>query len=122
MSYAIVNDIGLDEKILTDFASWLKEMNVIGLGVGALVGANTMAIGTSITDAVIMPVVQAIVHRTMPAFKVKAILAPILTFIVTMAVVFLLMRVFKVSLARPVDWVRVVNSDEIAKALEQHKQ
>ncbi|WIA10857.1 hypothetical protein OEZ85_011023 [Tetradesmus obliquus] len=104
MSYSIVNDIGLDEKLIFDFGTWLKEMNVIGLGVGALVATNTMSIGSSITDALVMPIVQAILQRAVPQFKIKAIISPILTFVVTMAVVFLLMRVFKVSMSRPVDW------------------
>lgn len=121
MAYAIVNDIGLDEKLFKDFGSWLKEMNVIGLGVGALVANNTMSIGASITEALVMPIVQAILQRTAPQFKVKQILSPILTFIVTMAVVFLLMRVFKVAMSRPVDWVRVTNIDEIKRAVKEQQ-
>jgi large-conductance mechanosensitive channel len=118
MAYNIVNDIGLDEKIFRDFGSWLKDMNVIGLGVGALVATNTMSIGTSITDALVMPIVQAILQRTLPQFRIKQVLSPILTFFVTMAVVFLVMRVFKVSMSRPTDWVRVVNIDEIKRAVK----
>lgn len=118
MAYTIVNDFGLDEKILTDFGQWLKEMNIVGLGVGALVANNTMSIGASLTEAVVMPVVQAILHRTVPQFKIKQVLSPILTFVVTMAVVFLMMRVFKVSLSRPVDWVRITNIEEIKRAVK----
>lgn len=118
MAYTIVTDIGLDEKILTDFGAWLKEMNIIGLGIGALVANNTMSIGGSITDALVMPIVTAILQRTVPQFRVKQIIAPILTFVVTMAVVFLLMRVFKVSMSRPVDWVRITNVEEIKRAVK----
>ncbi|KAF6250464.1 hypothetical protein COO60DRAFT_1646847 [Scenedesmus sp. NREL 46B-D3] len=121
-TYSIIHDIGIDQKILTDFGSWLKEMNVIGLGVGSLVASNALIIGTSITEAVVLPIVHAIMQRTLPKFQVKQVMLPILTFLVTMAVVFLTMRIFKVSMSRPVDWVRITNIDEIKRAVKVEQQ
>ena len=121
-SIQIISDLGLDEKLLTGFVAFIKEFNIVGLGLGALVAQNTMDIGKSLTDSFILPIVHGILSRSVPRMTIKGLLAPIVTFLVTMAVVYFLLKLTGVSMSRPVDWVRVVNTDEIKAALEPAKQ
>lgn len=121
-SFKIISDMGIDEKFLTDFLSFIKEFNIVGMGLGALVANNTMEIGKRLTDSINLPIVHAILSRTIPRVSVKSMLSPIITFLVTMAVVYVLLRIFKVSMSRPVDWVHVVNTDELKAALQTKQQ
>ena len=97
------------DQFALDFTQFLKEYNVIGLGVGALVAQNTMDIGKAIVDSLIMPIVTGIVTRSTPTFTYYSLIQSLVTFLVTMFVIFLLMRVFGVKATKPVSYVRIVN-------------
>jgi large-conductance mechanosensitive channel len=94
-----------------NFVQFLKEYNVIGLGIGALVASNTMDIGKSLVDSLIMPIVTGIVTQTAPTFTYYSLIQSIITFLVTMFVIFFLMSVFGVKATKPVTYVRVVKPD-----------
>lgn len=91
-----------------DFVQFLKEYNIIGLGIGALVAQNTMDIGKSLVDSLIMPIVTGIVTRTTPTFTYYTLVQTIITFLVTMFVIFFLLSVFGVKATKPVSYVRVI--------------
>lgn len=98
-----------DTQFLLDFPQFIKEFNVVGLGVGALVASNTMEIGKAFTDSIIMPLVNAIITQTVPEISYYSLVQTLVTFIVTMFVVFLMIKLFRIKLTKPVAYVRVVD-------------
>lgn len=112
MSYITKNLTPIFEKpdqFALDFTQFLKEYNVVGLGIGALVANNTMDIGKAIVDSLVMPIVTGIVTRTVPTFTYYGLIQSLITFIVTMFVIFFLMRIFNIRATKPVSYVRIVN-------------
>lgn len=112
MSYISKNLTPIFEKpdqFALDFTQFLKEYNVVGLGIGALVANNTMDIGKAIVDSLVMPIVTAIITRSPPTFTYYGLIQSLVTFIVTMFVIFFLMRIFNIKATKPVSYVRVVN-------------
>jgi large-conductance mechanosensitive channel len=91
-----------------DFVQFLQEYNIVGLGIGALVASNTMDIGKSIVDSLVMPIVTGIVTRTAPTFTYYTLVQSLITFLVTMFFIFFLMSIFGVKATKPVSYVRIV--------------
>jgi large-conductance mechanosensitive channel len=96
-------------EFILDFSQFIKEYNVVGLGIGALVANNTMDIGKAIVDSLIMPIVTGIITRSTPTFTYYGLIQSMITFLVTMFVIFFLMRIFGIKATKPVSYVRVVN-------------
>lgn len=96
-------------EFVLDFTQFLKEYNVVGLGIGTLVSQNTMEMGKSFVDAIVMPLVTGVITRTTPTISYYSVIQSMITFIVTMFVIFAFMRIFGVKLTKPVSYVRVVN-------------
>lgn len=96
-------------EFLLDFTQFIKEYNVVGLGIGALVSANTMDMGKAFVDAVVMPTVTGVITGTTPTISYYSVIQSFFTFLVTMFVIFMFMRIFGVKLTKPVTYVRVVN-------------
>jgi hypothetical protein len=90
------------------FREFLSEFNVVGLGIGALVAQNTMEIGKSLVDSLVMPIVTGIVTGTTPTFTYYSLIQSVLTFLVAMFVIFLLMNLFGIKVTKPVSYVRIV--------------
>lgn len=97
------------KDFILGFNDFLKEYNVIGLGIGALVASLTLDMGKSFTDAVIMPAVYGITTGSVPEVSFYGLLQSTITFLVSMLVVFLLIKMFKLRLTRPIQLVQVVD-------------
>jgi large-conductance mechanosensitive channel len=95
-------------QFFLSFTQFIKEYNVVGLGLGALVATNTMEIGKAFTDSVIMPLVTGLITQTIPEVSYYSLVQTLLTFIVTMFAVFLMIRLFNVKLTKPVALVQIV--------------
>lgn len=108
-----------DLNILLDFPQFLKEFNIVGLGIGTLVANNTLEIGKAFTDSVLMPIVNGILTQTVPDISYYALVQTLLTFVVTMFVIFAMLRLFNIRMTKPVTYVRVINdaTDKDAKFL-----
>jgi large-conductance mechanosensitive channel len=97
--------------VVTEFKDFIVDANVVGLGIGALVANNTMDIGKAITDSIVMPLVNGAVTQTVPDVSFYSLLQSLITFMVTMLVVFVLLKIFNIKTIKPVSWVHVVADD-----------
>lgn len=97
-----------NEKFFLDFAEFLKEYNVVGLGIGTVVAQSTLDMGKSFTDTILLPLVNGILSRTVPIISYKGLLSSLVAFLVTMFVIYVAIKLFKIELTKPVSYVKIV--------------
>jgi Large-conductance mechanosensitive channel, MscL len=103
----------LDYKPISDFAQFIKEFNVVGLGIASIVATNTIDIGRTITESIVMPLVNSFTTGKSPRFSFGELASSGVTFLVTMLIIFILLRLFNLSMSKPVTFVRVVNFGDV---------
>lgn len=95
---------------IQDFQTFLKDSNIVSLGLGFLIAQSTMDMSKSFVGSVIMPVIQSIRTLKTPKFPVSNFVASIITFFITLLVAFIIIKLFKLQ-AKPIQPVLVANSD-----------
>lgn len=100
-------------SLLLNFSEFLQKQNVLGLGIGTLVGASTLEMGKALTDSVIMPLVESLTTGTVPVMEFSDLLRTVMSFLITMFVIYVVIKLSGVRLTLPVTNVRVVNPGDV---------
>jgi large-conductance mechanosensitive channel len=106
----------------TDFTDFLTQYNIVGLGIGTLVAVSAYNVGANFTEAIVMPLTKALLSSfqkdstfdLMAVMQVKSqdLLKALLTFVVTMFIIYFLIKMFNIRMTRWVQWVKVVEDDK----------
>lgn len=102
------------ERFFSDFTSFLISQNILGLMVGSLLATNASDIGRSVTSHIVLPIVRAMFSKSAPDLQYTQVAETLIAFVVAVALIYLVIRLFKVSPSMPIGWTRVTNADEIA--------
>ena len=95
-------------QVFMDFNTWLRDTNVLGLGIGFLIGQTTLDTSKSVVSSLIMPLIQGLRALKSPQFKLGGLVESLITFVITMLVIFFLVKIFKLQTKQP-QFVQVVN-------------
>ena len=93
-----------------DFGTFLKDSNIVNLALGFLIAQSTMDMSKTFVSSVIMPLIHAARTMKAPKFPMSAFIAAIITFIITLFVAFVFIKVFRLQ-AKPIQPVLVANAD-----------
>lgn len=106
----------------TDFTDFLTQYNIVGLGIGTLVAVSAYNVGANFTEAIVMPLAQLLMSSFkkgsdfdfVAVMKTKStdLLKAMLTFVVTMFIIYFLIKMFNIKMTRWVQWVKVVEDDK----------
>lgn len=104
------------ENYLEDFSQFLQQYNIVGMGIGTLVAVSAYNMGREFTEAVVMPVVNAITTQGYDLagdmrMKGEGLVKAIINFLVTMFIIFFMIKLFNIKMTRWVQYVKVVNND-----------
>jgi large-conductance mechanosensitive channel len=94
---------------LQDFQVFLRDSNIVSMGLGFLVAQSTLDMSKSFVGSVIMPLITAIRTLKTPKFPVSNFVASIITFFITLLVTFIIIKLFRLQ-AKPIQPVLVANS------------
>ena len=117
----------MEEKLsLRNYIQFLKDFNIVGLGLGFLVGSSTAELAKDFNKTILGPLVEPLIKTiTGPNMTLKvagatleigSFLKNILSFAITMIIVYLLIRGMAVQISKPVSFVKVVNLGELQQA------
>ena len=95
---------------IQDFGVFLKDSNIISMGLGFLIAQSTMDMSKGMVRTTIMPIIDAIRTLKTPKFEVSSLVASIITFVITLFVTFVIIKLFRLQ-AKPIQPVMVANSD-----------
>lgn len=95
-------------KLAVEFGSFLQSQNILGLAIGFLIASSTLDTSKALVSSVIMPLVEGLQGLDVPQFDLYPLLESIVTFIVTMFIAFVILRVAKVQ-NKQIQLVQVVN-------------
>lgn len=87
----------LDNKIVLSFKDFITDQNVAGTGIGFLLASTTLDLARVFVREGIMPFVHALRSTSAPRFDIDAILQSLITFIITMLVIFVTVRLFNLQ-------------------------
>lgn len=85
-------------NVVMDFGNFLQSQNLVGLSLGFLVAFSTMDTTKGLTRSVIMPLIEAIKSFKAPQFHFGYLIEALFNFVITMLVVFLMLKVTKVAM------------------------
>jgi len=97
--------------------SFLKQLNIVGLSVGYLVGSSMESIAQTFGDGVLKPIIAAALGVTkgglaFPKFQVTDLLTKILSFVLTIATVYFLATALAIEVRKPIQNVYVVDTPD----------
>jgi len=87
----------LDNELVLSFKDFVQDQGVVGTGVGFLLAQTTLDMARVFVRDGILPFVKAIRTASVPKFDLDNIFSAIITFIVTMLVIFTTVRVFNLQ-------------------------
>ena len=85
-------------NIVMDFGNFLQSQNLVGLSLGFLVAFSTMDTTKGLTRSIIMPLIEALKTFKAPQFHFGFLIEALFNFVITMLVVFLMLKVTKVAM------------------------
>lgn len=95
-------------RFAVEFGSFLQSQNIAGLAVGFLIASTTLDTAKSLVSGGIMPLVLSLRTMKTPKFEFTPLLESVITFMVTLFVVFVIIKIGKVD-TKAVPIVQVVN-------------
>jgi len=87
----------LDNEIVLSFRDFLQDQSVAGTGIGFLLASSTLDLARVFVREGIMPFVHALRSTSVPRFDIDSIIQSLITFIITMLVIFVVVRVFNLQ-------------------------
>jgi large-conductance mechanosensitive channel len=87
----------LDNELVLSFKDFVQDQNVPGTAIGFLLAQSTLDLSRVFVRDGIMPFVTAIRTTSVPKFDLDNIFGALITFIVTMLVIFTSVRVFRLQ-------------------------
>lgn len=93
-------------QIFMDFGSFLQQQNVLGIAIGFLIAMSSMDTAKTFVRDAIMPIVHSMRTMQPPVFVFEDMIEATITFIITMFVAFIVVRITKTDI-KPVPVVQV---------------
>ena len=87
----------LQNELVMDFKEFTQQQNVPGVAIGFLLAQTTLDIARTGVSEMILPLVTALRTTSAPHFDVDLIFQSIVTFIVTMIMIFTVVKVFNLQ-------------------------
>jgi len=87
----------LDNQIIMSFKDFLQDQAVVGTSLGFLIASTTLDMARVFVREGIMPFVIALRSTSLPRFNIDNIISSIITFVLTMLVIFVTIRVFNLQ-------------------------
>ncbi len=84
----------LDNELVLSFKDFVLDSNIAGTGIGFLLAQTTLDMARVFVRDGILPFVTAIRTTSTPRFDLDNIFSAIITFVVTMMIIFTTVRVF----------------------------
>jgi large-conductance mechanosensitive channel len=85
-------------NVVMDFGNFLQSQNLVGLSLGFLVAFSTMDTTKGLTRSIAMPLIEALKTFKAPQFHFGFLIEALFNFVITMLVVFLMLKVTKVAM------------------------
>jgi hypothetical protein len=85
-------------NVVMDFGNFIQSQNIIGLALSFLVAFSVMDGTKALTRSTIMPLVEALKTFKAPVFQLGFLVEAAFNFVVTMLVVFFVLKVSKVAM------------------------
>ena len=118
--------------MLGDYITFISEFNILGLGIGYLVGVNLKDTVAVYIDDILMPFVNPILQKystkkggfvlSIPGTSIKLNLEKVISstikFICLSLIIFALLK-FGVKLKKPTRWVSIKNFKDMNKVLKK---
>ena len=95
-------------SVVLDFTTWLKEAKIADVAISFLIAGATLDVSKAAVSGLIMPVIEGMQRLTWPKFNVEEVATTGITFIVTMWIAFIIMRMLGLTV-RPIPVVQVLN-------------
>jgi large-conductance mechanosensitive channel len=99
----------LTPRIFVEFSGFLREYNLVALGLAFLIGQSSLELSRSFIKTTVLPLVGSALNLKLPSIDASELLTAFLTFIVTMFIAFILVRALRVDV-KPLPIVQVANS------------
>lgn len=94
--------------VVGEFGSFLQSQNILGLAIGYLLGSSTLDVSKSVIQVLVLPLVASLHNMRAPAIDLLALYEPMLTFVLTLFVCFVILKIGNVA-PKPIQLVQVVN-------------
>ena len=85
-------------NVVMDFGNFIQSQNIIGLALSFLVAFSTMDATKGLTRSIVMPLVESLKNFKAPVFQLGFLVEAMFNFIVTMLVVFFVLKISKVAM------------------------
>ena len=98
------------------FKKFVKGFNIMGLAIGTLVGSNLAGISKALSNDLIQPIVLSVFkiingNIVVPKFEYMNIFKEIVTFGITVGLMYFILQAFKIEMKKPIQHVYVVKND-----------
>jgi large-conductance mechanosensitive channel len=90
----------LKNELVMDFKEFTQQQNVPGVAIGFLLAQTTLDIARTGVSEMILPLVTALRTTSPPSFDFDLIFQSIITFLVTMIIIFTTVKVFRLQTAK----------------------
>lgn len=87
----------LDNELVMSFKEFTQQQNVPGVAIGFLLAQTTLDIARTGVSEMILPLVTALRTTSPPHFDIDLIFQSIITFIVTMLIIFTVVKLFNLQ-------------------------
>lgn len=87
----------LNNELVMSFKDYVQDQNIPGVAIGFLLAQTTLDMARTGVSEMILPLVTALRTTSTPSFDVDLILQSIITFIVTMMIIFTVVKVFNLQ-------------------------
>jgi large-conductance mechanosensitive channel len=84
----------LSNEIVMSFRDFIQDQQIAGTALGFLIASSTLDVARVFVREGVMPFVYAIRSTSIPKFDIDSIIQTLITFFVTMLVVFATVRIF----------------------------
>jgi large-conductance mechanosensitive channel len=84
-------------ELVMGFKDFIQDQNVAGTAIGFLIASSVLDMSRVMVSETILPFVTALRTTSVPQFDVDLILQSVITFIVTMMIVFTTVKVFNLQ-------------------------
>jgi large-conductance mechanosensitive channel len=90
----------LNNELVLSFKDFVLQQNVAGVGIGFLLAQTTLDLARVFVREGVLPWVSAIRTTSVPKFDLDSILQAIITFLVTMIIIFSVVKIFDLQTSK----------------------
>lgn len=109
--------IDFSEQFFSGFKEFLVSQQIVGLALGSLIAVSASDTGRSLTSNLVIPLASSVFSRTVPQIRWQEILTTFSGMAIGILLIYLILRLFKITPSMPLQWTVVKNVDEVSEAL-----